>query len=119
MGNVVYFEEGAVDWLGVPNEWEGKAAPGEPGVRYKLLTGEKPGVPGIQCVEFEAGHHEKPHSHPESEVLYVLEGQMTIGDLNFRAGSGAFIVKDTVYGPLETAQGVRFLRIGLGGLSSA
>ena len=116
MGKLVYFEEAAVDWLEIPDDWEGKVAPGEPAVRYKMLTQEDGGVPGIQFVEFEAGHHEKAHSHPESEVLYVVEGEMTIGDLTLRAGSGAFIAEGTVYGPLETKRGARFLRVGFGGV---
>ena len=119
MGKIVYFEKDAADWLGVPDTWEGKVTAGEPGLRYKLLTHGEPGVPGIQFVEFEAGHHEGAHSHPESEVLYVLGGQMTIGELTLRPGSGAFIVQDTVYGPLDTTEGVTFLRIGLGGLDAA
>ncbi len=118
MGNVVYFEQGARDWLGVPEDWAGKVPGSEPGVRYKLLTGDGAGIPGIQLVEFEPGHHEKPHSHPESEVLYVLDGEMTLGERTLRAGAGAFIEKDTVYGPLDTAAGVRFLRVGLGGVAS-
>lgn len=115
MGKVVYFEESAVDWLEVSNTWEGKVAEGEPDVRYKVLTSGSVGVPGIQFVEYDAGHHEKPHSHSESEVLWVLNGEVTIGSQTLRAGSGAFIEKDTVYGPLEAgSQGARFLRIGLG-----
>jgi quercetin dioxygenase-like cupin family protein len=119
MRDLAYFEEGAVDWLEVPEEWQGKAARGEPGVRFKVLSDGASGVPGIQLIEFEPGHHENAHSHPESEILYVLDGQMRIGERTLRAGSGAFITRDTVYGPLDTAGGVRFLRIGLAGLRPA
>ncbi len=115
MGSVVYFEESAVDWLEIPDAWEGKVAKGEPDVRYKLLTAGGDGVPGIQFVEFDAGHHEQAHSHAESEVLWVQSGEVTIGGHTLRAGSGAFIEKDTVYGPLIAgSDGTRFLRIGLG-----
>ncbi len=93
----------------------GKVAEGEPDVRYKVLTSGSDGVPGIQFVEYDAGHREKPHSHSESEVLWVLNGEVSIGGQTLRAGAGAFIEKDTVYGPLEAGnQGARFLRIGLG-----
>ena len=91
MGSVVYFEESAVDWLEIPDAWEGKVAKGEPDVRYKLLTAGGDGVPGIQFVEFDAGHHEQAHSHAESEVLWVQSGEVTIGGHTLRAGSGAFI----------------------------
>jgi hypothetical protein len=72
-------------------------------------------VPGVQLVEFEPAHFEQPHSHPEGEVLYVLRGEMSIGELRLTAGCGAVITKDTVYGPLRTGpEGARFLRVGLG-----
>jgi hypothetical protein len=115
MGDITYFESGSARWLGVPEDWQGKVAPGEPDVRYKVLTEERGATPGIQLVEFDPRHFETPHSHPESEVLYVLEGEMSVGDLKLGAGSGVFIEKDTVYGPLRTGpQGARFLRVGFG-----
>ena len=118
MSQAVFFDETSVDWLGTPNDWEGKVDEGEPDVRYKVLVEGKDSVPGVQLVEFEPAHHEKAHSHPESEVLFVLDGEMTIGGRKVRAGAGVFIEKNTQYGPLDASDsGVRFLRVGLGSRS--
>lgn len=115
MGSIVPFEANAVPWFGVPEDWPGKVRSGEPDVRYKVLTEPRGAIPGIQLVEFEAGHFEAPHSHPEGEVLYVLRGELAIGELQLEPGAGAVIEKDTVYGPLRTGpQGASFLRVGLG-----
>jgi hypothetical protein len=115
MGAIVRFESGALPWLGVPTDWPGKVERGEPDVRYKVLTEARDAIPGIQLVEFEAGHFEQAHSHPEGEVLYVLAGEMAIGELKLGAGAGVVIERDTVYGPLRTGPaGARFLRVGLG-----
>jgi hypothetical protein len=115
MSGIVPFESDTLPWLGVPSDWPGKVRQGEPDVRYKILTEPKGAVPGVQLVEFEPAHFEQPHSHPEGEVLYVLRGEMSIGELRLTAGCGAVITKDTVYGPLRTGpEGARFLRVGLG-----
>jgi hypothetical protein len=112
----VYFEPDATAWRDVPDDWPGKVEHGEPDVRYKMLTEPRGSVPGIQLVEFEPSHFEEAHSHPEGEVLYVLRGEMAIGDLALKAGSGVVIEKDTIYGPLRAgAGGVAFLRVGLPG----
>jgi quercetin dioxygenase-like cupin family protein len=114
MGQIVPFEASALPWLGTPEDWAGKVRSGEPDVRYKMLTEAKGAVPGIQLVEFEAGHSEPAHSHPESEVIYVLEGEIQLGATTLGRGAGVFIEKDTVYA-LETGPvGATFLRVGLG-----
>ncbi len=115
MGQIVPFESDALPWLDVPRDWPGKVGPGEPDVRYKALTESSGAIPGIQLVEFEPGHTEQAHSHPEGEVLYLLRGEMAIGALCLRAGAGVVIERDTLYGPLRTGpEGARFLRVGLG-----
>ena len=115
MGGIVAFEAEKLPWLGVPSDWKGKVREGEPDVRYKVLTQPVGAVPGIQLVEFEPGHFEQPHSHPEGEVLYLMRGELAIGELRLTPGSGAVIEKDTVYGPLRTGpEGATFLRVGLG-----
>jgi len=115
MGRIVSFESTSLPWQGVPGDWPGKVRRGEPDVRYKILTESHDSIPGVQLVEFEADHFEQAHSHPEGEVLYVLDGEMAIGELKLGAGAGVVIERDTVYGPLRTGpQGARFLRVGLG-----
>lgn len=110
--SMVDFE--AQEWRGVPESWAGKAGEGDPGVRYKAFSTFSAAVPSGQLVEYEPGHLERPHSHPEDEVLYLLSGELTLGDSVL--GPGAVVVIDggTVYGPLLSASGCRFLRLSLG-----
>jgi hypothetical protein len=102
-----------LEWQGVPDSWAGKAAEGEPAVRFKLFTTGAPAVPSGQLIEFEAGHVEAPHSHAESELFYFVAGDLTIGDEQLSPGMVVHIAGGTVYGPLSTKQGCRFLRLGL------
>ena len=101
MGSVVFFEKNSVE--------------GEPDVRWQTLLPHGPGVPNVQFVEYEPGHHEKAHRHEEGEVFYVLDGELTIGGHRLRAGDGAFIPANTEYGPvIGGSEGAHFLRVGLG-----
>ena len=102
-----------LEWQGVPDSWEGKAAEGEPGVRYKMFATGASAAPSGQLIEFEPGHHEAPHSHPESELFYIVAGDLTIGDDTLAPGMVVHIARGTTYGPLRTVQGCRFLRLGL------
>jgi quercetin dioxygenase-like cupin family protein len=114
MGEIVTFQADALPWLGSPADWPGKVRPGEPDVRYKMLTEPKGPVPGVQLIEFEPDHLEPPHSHPESEVFWVLRGEFAVAGVTLRPGCGAFIEKDTVYPVQAGPEGAVFLRVGLG-----
>jgi hypothetical protein len=69
----------ALEWQAVPDTWKGKVAEGEPGVRSKMFTTGASAAPSGQLVEFEAGHHEAPHSHPERELFSIVSGDLTSG----------------------------------------
>jgi hypothetical protein len=114
VGEIVTFEAEARPWLGTPADWPGRVGSGEPDLRYKLLTEAKGPVPGVQLIEFDPGHVEPPHSHPESEVFWVLRGEFRLGDVTLRPGCGAFIEKDTTYSLQTGPAGAAFLRVGLG-----
>lgn len=109
MGKVLYAHLRDTPWMRPQNEWE--AREGEPDSRYKLLcAGEA--VPTVLVAEFEPGHEQEAHSHETGEVLYVLRGEVTIGDETAKAGTMVYVEKDTRYGPLRAgASGVRFLRV--------
>ncbi len=115
MADIAFFDQDAIEWAGVPDDWEGKVSEGAPDLRFKALTPIAAGIPNVQFVEYDPGHNEKPHSHAEGEVFYVLDGELSIGSQVLRAGAGAFVPRDTVYGPLVAgSEGVRFLRVGMG-----
>ena len=103
----------ALSWQGVPDTWKGKVAEGEPGVRYKMFTTGATAAPSGQLIEFEPGHHEAPHSHAESELFYIVSGDLTIGADAIAPGMVVHIAGGTVYGPLDTKAGCRFLRLSL------
>lgn len=98
-------------WSSVGGAWAGKAAEGQPGVRFKPFTIGEGSVPRGQLVEYEAGHFEGAHSHEEGEILFVLSGQLRIDDEQLSPGMLVSIEGGTLYGPLHSEQGCRFLRL--------
>jgi hypothetical protein len=102
-----------LDWSSVGNTWAGKAPDGQPGVRFKpFAIGDGP-VPKGQLVEYEGGHFEGAHSHGEDEILFLLAGQLSIDDQPLSPGALVYIEGGTVYGPLKSEGGCRFLRLHL------
>ena len=109
--NIVDVE--GMDWSSVGTTWAGKAADGQPDVRFKPFTiGDGP-VPRGQLVEYEAGHFERAHSHDEHEILFLLSGQLSIDEKQLLPGTLVYIEGGTVYGPLKSDEGCRFLRLHL------
>jgi quercetin dioxygenase-like cupin family protein len=49
------------------------------------------------------------HSHAEDEIIYVLEGEISLGRQVCPAGSSVFIAGNTLYGFKAGPQGCRFL----------
>ena len=105
MGKVSSIDESAIEWI---------QPPGKAGVHFKILYSTAQGGPNVQLAEYEPGHEEHPHSHPTSELLYILEGELSLGEERVGPGTMLFVEKDTVYGPLIGGQrGVKFLRVEL------
>jgi hypothetical protein len=66
----------------------------------------------VVLVDWGAGFRADAHSHEADEVICILDGEITIGDQTYGAGTNVFITKHTVYGPLVAGpQGVRFLNL--------
>src|ERR1700722_8015783 len=113
--SVQYIDTEAMDWSEVTTDWPGKVNPGEPDVRVKPFETRSGVVPRGQLVQYESGHVEKAHSHDESELLFIIDGDVTIGGDPARPGMLTHIPGGTTYGPIEGGQkGVRFLRLHLG-----
>lgn len=51
------------------------------------------------------------HSHGADEVIYILEGELSVGKRVCNPGTVLFIEKDTQYGFTVGGQGVRFLNV--------
>ena len=76
----------------------------------------------LRVVEYAPECVVEPHSHAAAEVIYILHGEVTIGDNRFGPGDAIHIEPNTVYGPLRAgADGVRFLLLfaGVPGMKSA
>ena len=105
MGKVSSIDESAIEWI---------QPPGKAGVHFKILYSTAQGGPNVQLAEYEPGHEEHPHSHPTSELLYILEGELSLDGERVGPGTMLYVEKDTVYGPLIGGQhGVKFLRVEL------
>ena len=108
------FDIEGLDWSSVGNTWAGKAADDQPGVRFKPFTiGDGP-VPRGQLVEYDVGHFEGAHSHGEDEILFLLSGHLSIDEKQLSPGTLVYIEGGTVYGPLKSEEGCRFLRLHVG-----
>lgn len=105
------------NWLQASkSDWKGKVAAGEPDVQFRPFETASPVVPRGQLVQYEPGHHEARHSHEESEFLYVLAGEATLGDVQLRAGMLVHVEGGTEYGPIDSGpDGLKFLRLHLNG----
>jgi hypothetical protein len=109
-----YIDTEAMDWTEVTKDWPGKVNPGEPDVRFKLFETRSGVIPRGQLVQYESGHVEKAHSHDESELLFIIDGDALIGGEPVRPGMLVYIQGGTTYGPIEGgATGMRFLRLHL------
>jgi quercetin dioxygenase-like cupin family protein len=109
--NIVDIE--GLDWSSVSDTWAGKAPDGQPGVRFKPFAIGAGPVPRGQLVEYEVGHSEGAHSHGEDEILFLLSGQLSFDDQQLSPGTLVYIEGGTVYGPLKSEEGCRFLRLHL------
>jgi quercetin dioxygenase-like cupin family protein len=96
-----------------PTDWPGKAAPGDPSLKYKSLMDRRPGLPNVQRVAYEPNHFEPPHSHDEDEVIYIMGGDMSLGARTVAAGDTIYVALDTRYSFRAGPAGCEFVRLGL------
>lgn len=76
----------------------------------------------LRVVEYAPQYVVEPHSHAASEMIYILDGEISIGEDRFGPGDAIHIEPNTVYGPLRAgADGVRFLLLfaGVPGMTAA
>jgi quercetin dioxygenase-like cupin family protein len=76
----------------------------------------------LRVVEYAPEHIVEPHSHAATEIIYILDGEVSIGENRFGSGDAIHIEPNTVYGPLRAGPaGVRFLLMfgGVPGMKSA
>jgi hypothetical protein len=100
---------GAIDWATVarPNDPQGG-----PAIRYRTVMPGGEGLPQVHLTEYEPGHTEPRHRHPEDEVLSVFEGSLVIDGQVHQAPAVLYVGRGTLYGPLTAGpQGAKFFRV--------
>ena len=50
-----------------------------------------------------------PHAHEHNEIIYILSGELRLGNSLLQAGSSIAILGETIYGFSAGSQGVHFL----------
>ena len=91
-----------------------KTRPSPPGDSRKIgsqLVGDMEKGPWIHINSCEAGMVAEPHIHSQDEVIFIVEGELTLGDRKCGPGTVVFVEKDTEYGFTAGPKGVRFLNI--------
>lgn len=86
-----------------------KDAKGNPwGSRF---IGDLQNGPWININSLEPNKVVPPHTHTENEVIYIVEGDLTVGDRLCGPGTVVYMEKGTEYGFTVGKKGVRFLNI--------
>ncbi len=90
------------------SKWRGPEWPS----RRTKVVGDKEKGAYVTFAERKAGDLGKAHSHTADEVMYILEGDMMVGDQHIRQGGVFYAEKNTVYGPIRPGQnGVKFMNV--------
>jgi quercetin dioxygenase-like cupin family protein len=58
----------------------------------------------LRLVRYAPGYTEPAHSHGSSEVIYLVSGDLRIGDQQYVAGDALYLEAHTVYGPLSAGE---------------
>jgi hypothetical protein len=96
-------------WAGVPRPGD---VAGAPAIRYRTVMPGGEGLPAVFMTEYEPGHVEPRHRHPEDEVLSIFSGALEIDGKVYRAPSVLFVGRGTLYGPLTAGpEGAKFFRV--------
>ncbi len=113
MPEIMLIRDEAEPWQEVPDFWKAKQKAGDPGLRFKVLIPQGAASANMQRTEYYPGHHEAPHSHPEDEILYILEGQIHFGRDVLGKGDAIFVPRNKTYSLHTGDSGCTFVRIGL------
>ena len=88
-----------------------ESPPGDTRQRGSQLIGDLEKGPWIYINSSAPGFVADAHIHSQNEVIYILEGEMTVGDTLCGPGTIVSVEKDTEYGFTAGPEGVRFLNI--------
>ena len=77
---------------------------------YQMI-GEKDRGQHVVIPSLPPNEHVVPHSHSQDEVIYILEGDLTLGDQTCGPGTFIFIEGNTEYEFTVGNHGLRFLNV--------
>ena len=106
MGNFIIMHIDEAPWVwGQPRPVDGTLETGS------QFIGDLEKGPWIYINSLGANSAVETHSHTVDEVIYIVEGSLTIGDRTCGPGTVMAIEKDTEYEFTVGPEGVRFLNI--------
>jgi quercetin dioxygenase-like cupin family protein len=113
MSRIRIREESELPWmltrsLVKPEDLE-RYSDGELNSKVRLREVGTENSPQLFEVEFEADSEIKIHAHEEDEIIFILAGQMQVGNRVLGAGASVFIKGNTLYGFKVGHQGLTFL----------
>jgi quercetin dioxygenase-like cupin family protein len=79
--------------------------------RRKILSEAETGL-SVNMGEYDPNIVVDAHSHDQPELMYILDGEVTVGGRQCRAGTVLRIPANTVYGPLESGPNGVVMRPG-------
>ena len=85
--------------------------PGKQGTFGEQLIGDLEKGPWVLVITIEPNHTAAPHSHDRDETIYVLDGEMKLGDQFCGPGTIIHLEKETEYTFTSGSHGVRFLNV--------
>ena len=78
----------------------------------KYLNEGKDGTPELFMIKWEPGVVLGAHSHDKWELIFVVEGEMWVGEKRCPAGTFVYNNKDVTYGPLRAGpEGVVYFNL--------
>ena len=102
--NIMHIDEAPCVW-GQPRGVDGALVTGA------QFIGDLETGPWVYINSLEPNSAVETHSHTVDEVIYIVEGSLTIGDRTCGPGTVMAIEKDTEYEFTAGQEGVRFLNI--------
>jgi quercetin dioxygenase-like cupin family protein len=118
MAGIILIRDGEHEWQEAPAEWQARRREGDAGLAFKRLLASAPGRANMQRTRYHPHHHEAPHSHPEDEIIFVLDGVVAFGRDELRFGDAIFVPRDTIYSLHTGETGAEFLRVGFSDLAA-
>jgi mannose-6-phosphate isomerase-like protein (cupin superfamily) len=94
--------------------WSNYEANGPSGIRFKALTRDAVGVPGVQFIEYGPDETDSVHQHDVGEFFIVMRGEMWLDDARLETGGIVFIPARTDYAVRAGHDGVRYFRLVTG-----